>query len=120
MYGNGAAGFKRMPFREVEAVVQQPVGAGFGQPARLFADGVQVNVATVGNFLKAFGINPAQAAPAVQKAAAGIGKTYFTLNFQFVQTTFAAAVAKKLPLFGGHFLKFFLFPEFGFDMFQMS
>ena len=79
-----AAGFQRMPVRQIKTVVQQPISAGFGQPAGFFSNGSEVNVAAVGDFFKAVIINLAQTALTVQKAAAGVGKLYFSLYFQFV------------------------------------
>ena len=45
-------------------------------------------------------------------------KAYFAFDFEFVQTAFAAAVAKKFPFFGGHFFQLLFFPEFRFNVVQ--
>ena len=96
-----------MPFRQVKTIVKQPIGAGFGKPARFFPYSGKVNVPAVGNFFKTVFINFTKAAPAIEKTTVCVGKADFAANFDFVQAAFAAAVAK--PIRGASFLQVFSF-----------
>ena len=65
MHTLGSTRYQRVPRGQVIAVVKQPIGAGLGQPTRLFPDGGKVNVAAVRNLLKTVRIDFAEAAMAV-------------------------------------------------------
>ena len=91
-----------MPVGQVIAVVKKPVGTGFGQPAGLFPNRRQVDAAAVVDDFKAVIVNAAETVLTVKKTAAGVGKAYFAFDFDFVETAFAAAVAKQFPFGRGH------------------
>ena len=100
----GASSFERMPVGEVIAVVEQPIGAGFGQPTRFFPHGGKVNVAAIGDFFKTVFVNAAEAVLTVEKTALSVGEFDFAFNLKFVQAALATAVAQKFPLGAAHLL----------------
>src|SRR5882757_11378649 len=101
-----------MPPVEVLLQMDQPVGAGLGEPVHLFHN-LWGELDAVRHDLLAVLVVPAARGLGVQKLAASVGLGQFpgALVFELVDAAHAAAVAQRFPLLLGHLGERLALPE---------